>query len=316
MSDFISLWPGRASAYGTHVDMLLGGFTLLIVLLSAPVFILMIVFAVRYRRGRPADRKHPINQKVGLEISWALIPFVLILGFYVWSTDMFFGLHHPPDNALEIDVVAKQWMWKFQHPGGQREIDELHVPVGEPVKLTMASQDVIHSLFIPALRIKQDVVPGRYTSLWFTADLPDEYRLLCAEFCGTDHSVMGGRFIVMSQADYAAWLEHSDVDQNLAAQGEALFRTHGCSGCHGPSATVHAPPLENLYGTPVPLADGSVVTADEQYIRDSILLPQSQIAAGYPRIMPTFQNILSEDEVLKLVAYIKSRGAARWSDRQ
>lgn len=316
MNDFISLWPGRASAYGTHVDLLLGGFSLLIVLLSAPVFILMIVFAVRYRRGRPADRKHPVNQKVGLEISWALIPFLLILGFYVWSTNMFFDLHHPPDNALEIDVVAKQWMWKFQHPGGQREIDELHVPAGEPVKLTMASQDVIHSLYIPALRIKQDVVPGRYTSLWFTADLPGEYKLFCAEFCGTDHSVMGGRFIVMSQADYATWLEHSDVDQDLAAQGEVLFRTHGCSGCHGPSATVHAPPLENLYGTPVPLDDGSVVTADEQYIRDSILLPQSQIAAGYPRIMPTFQNILSEDEVLKLVAYIKSRGATRWSDRQ
>jgi cytochrome c oxidase subunit 2 len=316
MSDFISLWPGRASAYGTHVDLLLGGFSVLIVLLSAPVFILMIVFAVRYRRGRPANRTHPVNQKVGLEISWALIPFLLILGFYVWSTSMFFELHHPPDHALEIDVVAKQWMWKFQHPGGQREIDELHVPAGEPVKLTMASQDVIHSLYIPALRIKQDVVPGRYTSLWFTADLPGEYRLLCAEFCGTDHSVMGGRFIVMSQADYATWLEHSDDDQDLAAQGEVLFRTHGCSGCHGPSATVHAPPLENLYGTPVPLDDGSVVTADEQYIRDSILLPQSQIAAGYPRIMPTFQNILSEDEVLKLVAYIKSRGATRWSDRQ
>ncbi|WP_027133221.1 cytochrome c oxidase subunit II [Geminicoccus roseus] len=315
MSDFLALWPGRASAYGTQIDMLLGSFTVLVVLLSAPVFVLMVVFAVRYRRGRPADRKHPVNQKVGLEISWALVPFVLILGFYVWATDLFFELHHPPADALEIDVVAKQWMWKFQHPGGQGEIDELHVPAGQPVRLTMTSQDAIHSLFIPALRIKQDVLPGRYTSLWFEADQPGAYRMVCAEFCGTDHSVMGGRFVVLSPSDYAAWLEQGDVDLSLAAKGEILFRTRGCSGCHGPAATVHAPPLEDLYGQPVPLADGTVVIADEQYIRDSILLPQKQIAAGYPRIMPTFENVLGEDEVLQLVAYIKSRGATRWSDR-
>ena len=165
---------------------------MLIVLLSAPVFILIVVFAVKYRRGRPANRKHPVNSRVGLEISWAVIPFVLILFFYVWATWLFFDLHHPPADALDIDVVAKQWMWKFQHPGGQREINELHVPAGEPVKLAMASQDVIHSLFIPALRIKQDLVPGRYTTLWFNADAPGDYWLTCAEFCGTDHSVMGG----------------------------------------------------------------------------------------------------------------------------
>ena len=316
MNHFINLWPGEASAYSFDIDLLIGAFTVLIVLLSAPVFILITVFAVKYRRGRPADRTHPVNNRVGLEISWALIPFVLILVFYFFATSMFFNLHHPPANAMEIDVVAKQWMWKFQHPEGQREIDELHVPVNEPIKVNMTSQDVIHSLYIPALRIKQDVLPGRYTSMWFTADQPGTYRLHCAEFCGTDHSTMGGQFIVMSQADYAAWLEKSGVDVSLAAQGEVLFRTHGCSGCHGPSSTVHAPSLENLYGNPVPLEDGSIVTADEQYIRDSILLPQSQIAAGYPHIMPTFQNVLSEDEVLKLVAYIKSRTATRWTGRQ
>ena len=316
MNGVFSLWPSQASAHSVQIDTLLGSFSVLIVLLSAPVFILIVVFAVRYRRGRTADRKHPVNQKVGLEISWALIPFLLVLGFYVWATSLYVDLYRPPPDALEIDVVGKQWMWKFQHPGGQREIDELHVPVGEPVKLTMASQDVIHSLYIPALRIKQDVVPGRYTTIWFTADRPGEYRLHCAEFCGTDHSTMGGKFVAMEPADYATWLERADVDVSLAAQGEILFRTHGCSGCHGPASTVHAPPLENLYGKPVPLQDGSIVTADEQYIRDSILLPQSQIAAGYPPIMPTFQNVLSEEEVLKLVAYIKSRGVTRWSDRQ
>jgi cytochrome c oxidase subunit 2 len=302
----IDLWPANASAYADQVDLLLTAFTVLIVALSAPVFILMAVFALKYRRGRPADRRHPIDNSVGVETSWALIPFVLLLGFYVWATWLFVDLHRNPADALQIDVVAKQWMWKFQHPGGQREINTLHVPTGEPVVLTMASEDVIHSLYIPALRIKQDVVPGRYTTLHFTADRPGSWRLECAEFCGTDHSVMGGTFIAMTPEDYADWLSTASTDATLAAAGAEIFRARGCSGCHGPSSTVHAPPLAGLYGGPVPLADGSVVTADDQYIRDSILLPQKQIAAGYPAIMPTFANQLSEEDVLKLVAYVKS----------
>ncbi|WEX10570.1 cytochrome c oxidase subunit II [Chelativorans sp. AA-79] len=311
MNGFLRLWPAEASAHSGNVDLLVMGISALSLLLSAPVFVLLVVFAVKYRRGKDADRRHPVDRNVWLETSWAAIPFVLLLVFYTWSTWSFFDLQRPPAGALEIDVVAKQWMWKFQHPGGQREINELHVPVGQPVRLTMASQDVIHSLYIPALRLKQDVVPGRYTHMWFTADKPGIYRLTCAEYCGTDHSVMGGRFVVMDARDYERWLEESDVDQPLAEAGAAIFRSRGCSGCHGPAATVHAPPLEGLYGGPVPLEGGEIVTADEQYIRDSILLPQSQIAAGYPRIMPTFQNVLSEDEVLKLVAYIKSLASAR-----
>jgi cytochrome c oxidase subunit 2 len=219
---------------------------------------------------------------------------------------MYFGLHRPPANALEIQVVAKQWMWKFQHPGGQREINELHVPVGRPVLLTMASQDVIHSLYIPALRLKQDVVPGRYTTMWFTADSIGTYALRCAQFCGTDHSTMGGHFVALAPSDYVRWLEQSGNDDSLAAQGARLFRSRGCSGCHGPSSTVKAPRLEGLFGREVPLADGSIVSADSQYIRDSILLPHAKVAAGYPDIMPTFQNVLGEEDVLKLVAYIKS----------
>jgi cytochrome c oxidase subunit 2 len=306
MSDFIALWPGQASAYGAEVDTLIAGFTVLIVLLSAPVFVLIVVFAFKYRRGKPADRSHPVNRNVWLETSWAVVPFLLTLVFYVWAARLFFDIHHPPDGALEIAVVAKQWMWKFQHPGGQREIDELHLPAGEPVRLRMASQDVIHSLFVPALRLKQDVVPGRYTTMWFRADRPGTYRIACAEFCGTDHSTMGGSLVVLTPSDYAQWLERSDVDPTPVAEGRALFRSRGCSGCHGPAATVHAPSLAGLYGRPVPLQDGSVVTADAQYIRDSILLPQSQIAAGYPPIMPTFRNLLDEEEVLALVAYIQS----------
>jgi cytochrome c oxidase subunit 2 len=304
----LPFWPAQASAYGSDVDRLVLALSVLIILLSAPVFILMTAFAVKYRRGRTANRKHPVNQRVGFEISWAVVPFLLLLVFYVWSTRLYFDIHEPPAGALEVQVVAKQWMWKFQHVGGQREINELHVPINRPVKLTMASQDVIHSLFIPALRLKQDVVPGRYTSLWFTADKAGTYPIRCSQFCGTDHSLMGGSLYVLSAKDYARWLDKAGVDESLAAQGADLFRSRGCSGCHGPSSTVHAPHLEGLFGKEVPLQDGRVVVADEQYVRDSILLPHSQVAAGYPDIMPTFQNVLSEADVLKLVAYIKSLG--------
>lgn len=299
-------WVSQASAHAASVDWLTASFLLMATLLAAPVFILMAVFAVKFRRGRSANRTHSATGNTWLEVSWAVIPFLLTLVFFVWATKLYVDLQFPPTSALEIDVVAKQWMWKFQHPGGQREIDELHVPAGQPVKLVMASEDVIHSLYIPALRLKQDVVPGRYTALWFNAEKPGSYRLTCAEFCGTNHSAMGGRFVVMSPAEYARWLDAFGTDRTLAAAGAALFRERGCSGCHGAGSTVRAPSLAGLYGSPVPLDGGSVVIADDQFIRDSILLPQSQIAAGYPRIMPTFQNVLTEEDVLKLVAYIKS----------
>ena len=311
----LPFWPHQASAYSVEIDRLALAFTVLIVLLSAPVFFLMIAFAVKYRRGRTADRRHPVNSRIGFEISWAVIPFVAMLVFYVWSTRLYFQQHHPPSNALEVQVVAKQWMWKFQHPGGQREINELHVPIGRPILLTLASQDVIHDLYVPALRLKQDVVPGRYTSLWFNADTVGSYRLQCSQFCGADHAVMGGYLHLLSPSDYARWLEQAGTDMTLAAQGAALFRTRGCSGCHGAAATVKAPSLAGLFGHEVPLSDGSVVTADAQYIRDSILMPHAQVAAGYPDIMPTFQNVLREDDVLKLVAYIKSLAAEPRSKR-
>ena len=309
MSHF-PLWPAQASGYAAEVDHLTIAIFVLVVLLSAPVFVLILAFAVKYRRGRAANRAHRVDHNMALELSWAIVPFLLLLIFYVWATRLYFDIHRAPPGALEVQVVAKQWMWKFQHPGGQREINELHIPVDKPIRLTMASQDVIHSLFIPALRLKQDVVPGRYTSLWFTADKEGTYPLRCSQFCGADHSLMGGHVHVLSDAAYARWLEQAGVDRSLAAQGAALFRSRGCSGCHGPSSTVKAPSLNGLFGKEVPLENGQTVVADEQYIRDSILLPQKQIAAGYPKIMPTFQNILSEEEVQKLVAYIQSLGTA------
>jgi cytochrome c oxidase subunit 2 len=206
-------------------------------------------------------------------------------------------------------------MWKAQHPGGQREINELHVPTGQDVRLVMASQDVIHSFFIPALRIKQDVVPGRYETMWFRADRPGRYHLFCAEYCGTDHAHMGGWVTVLNPREYASWLRQQGGQETLAEQGKQLFRTYGCGGCHGAGGSVRAPPLEGVFGSPVPLSDGSIVIADEKYIRDSIFDPKAQIAAGYQPIMPTFAGQVSEDDLAKLIAYIESIGPERQAGR-
>jgi cytochrome c oxidase subunit 2 len=311
----MNLWPVAASHHAREVDLLIGSFGTLVALLSAPVFILMALYMIRYRKGRRADRSQPESGSIWLETSWTLIPFVLVLGFYVWATAMFFAQASPPKDALTIDVVAKQWMWKFQHAGGAREINELHVPVGRAIRLTMTSQDAIHSLYLPALRIKQDVLPGRYTQEWFIADRTGTFALRCAEYCGTDHSLMTGRLIVQSAADFARWQARAGADRSLAERGRLLFHRLGCSGCHGGDALgspgpVRAPPLAGLYGRPVPLADGTIVRADDQYVHDSIMLPNKQVAAGYEPRMPPFGNVLDEEQVIQLEAFIRSLGSA------
>ena len=219
---------------------------------------------------------------------------------------VFFHIETPPANALEVDVVGKQWMWKLQHAEGNREINELHVPLNRAVKLTMTSQDVIHDFFIPVFRIKQDVVPGRYTTEWFIPTKVGRFHIFCAQFCGTDHARMIGWVDVMQPADYDKWLVTTGAGQTMAAMGEALFNRVGCSGCHGAGSKIHAPRLEGLYGRPVPLDGGQVIPADDKYIRDSILLPASQITAGYPNLMPSFTGRLTEEEVMQLIAYIQS----------
>jgi cytochrome c oxidase subunit 2 len=307
----VDLWPIAASQHARQIDLLIATFGALVWVLALPVFVLSLAFMVRYRRGRAINRRHAPDRNVWVETSWAVIPFLLVMGFYVWSTTLYFELQTPPANALPIDVVAKQWMWKAQHPSGAAEIDALHVPLGRPVKLTMTSQDVIHSFYLPAMRIKKDVLPGRYTFLWFTPDRVGSYRLMCAEFCGADHSAMIGRLTVMEPGDYAAWVKQAATSGTLAAQGEALFRRVGCSACHSAQSAVRAPPLEGLYGVPVPLADGSVVTADEQYLHDSIALPNRAIVAGYDPIMPTYENVLDEAQIGQLVAYLKANDGGR-----
>jgi cytochrome c oxidase subunit 2 len=306
----VAFWPASASAFARQVDILIWSFTGLIVLLLIPIVVCLVWFTIRYRAGSGADRSNPPTHGLRLELTWTGVPFVATLLFFAWAAKLYSGQWAPPPDALEINVVAKQWMFKAEHPGGQGEIDELHVPAGRPVRLVMTSQDVIHSLYLPALRLKQDILPDRYTTIWFEADEPGEYALRCAEYCGSEHSAMGGRFVVMRPADYATWLATFSVDRTLAEGGERLFRRLGCSGCHGASAVVRAPWLEGVYGSPQPLADGTVVVADQQYIRDSILQPKRQIVAGYRPIMPSFGGQVSEADLLRLVAYIKSLATA------
>jgi cytochrome c oxidase subunit 2 len=308
MNTTLPFWPVEASVHAAKVDGLFLAFLVLVLALSLPVFVLMAIYVVKYRRGSPADRSDKSNQNVLIETSWTVIPFLLTLGFFVYAAVLYLNLGRPPADSLVIDVVAKQWMWKFEHPGGQREIDDLHVPVARDVELTMTSQDVIHSFFVPALRIKQDVLPGRYTSLWFNADRPGTYDLRCSQFCGMDHAEMIGHVVVLSPPAYAAWLTQAGTSGALADQGKALFQSLGCAGCHEGQSTTRAPSLQGIYGRPTPLQDGRVVTADDQYLRDSILDPNRDVAAGFQPVMPTFKGQVSEDELLKLVAYIKSLG--------
>jgi cytochrome c oxidase subunit 2 len=308
--NWIPFWGPGVSSYGGDIDLLFAGLVMMSLAVMALLFILLLSFSIRYRSGSSADRGHRIKKSWHWEVSWTAVTLVGFLALFVCGASLYLNVYGAAPDALPIYIIGKQWMWKAQHPGGQREINELHVPVHRSVRLIMASQDVIHSFFVPAFRVKHDVVPGRYQELWFEAEKVGVFQLLCAEFCGTDHSRMVGRIVVLDSADYEAWLARQDVSGTLASEGAALFRQLGCSGCHfgegGVPGTVRAPLLDHLYGKPVPLSDGSIVIADERYIRDSILNPKSQVVAGYAPLMPSFAGRVSEDELIRLVAYIKS----------
>ncbi|HEY4263752.1 MAG TPA: cytochrome c oxidase subunit II [Micropepsaceae bacterium] len=302
--------PGD-SQYSNDVDLLFVGLLTASVLMLVLLFGLMLIFIVRFRENSGVKRPHPAEKSWRWEIAWTSATALIFVIMFAWGASLYVRIYRPPDDALTINVVAKQWMWKAEHPGGQMEINALHVPVGRAIRLIMASQDVIHSFFVPAFRLKHDVVPGRFQSLWFTALRPGTFQLFCAEYCGTDHSRMTGSIVVLRPAEYQDWLRDQVGGDTLAAEGASLFRSLGCSGCHAPGSTVHAPRLEGVYGNPVPLSDGTIVPADDRYIRDSILQPRSQIAAGYEPIMPVFAGQISEDELLRLVAYIKSLANAK-----
>jgi cytochrome c oxidase subunit 2 len=304
---WIPFWEPGNSLHAGDVDLLFAGLVIVSLFVLGLLFSLLLMFAIRYRAGnKNADRDHRIKKSWRWETSWTAATLVAFLFLFAWGAHLYLTIYDVRDDAIPIYVVAKQWMWKVQHPGGQREINELHIPVGHPIRLIMASQDVIHSFFMPAFRIKHDVVPGRYQSLSFEAERTGTYHLFCAEYCGTDHSRMTGRIVVLNDADYQSWLAHQDVTGTLAAEGATVFRRLGCSGCHAAASVVRAPPLEGLYGRPVTLQNGAVVTADDKYIRDSILQPRAQITAGYGPQMPSYAGKASEDDLLRLVAYIRS----------
>ncbi len=276
------------------------------------ICVLIVSFAARYRQRRDVDRTNPPTGGKLMEVLWIGVPLVLGLVMFVWGANLFFQIYDAPGDALEVAVVGKQWMWYLQHPEGRSEINELHVPLGQPIKLNMTSQDVIHSFYVPAFRVKQDVLPGRYTSLWFEPTRLGRYHLYCAEYCGTNHSTMGGWVTVMEPVDFERWLTEGGVGPSMAEAGERLFVQHHCAGCHRGSQTVRAPKLEGVFGKPVPIQDGKDVrfeTADTAYIRDSILRPKSKIVAGYEPLMPSYQDQISEPDLLRIIAYIKSIGA-------
>lgn len=299
-------FPPAASTTATRVDHIYFVLLALSAFVLAIVFLPMIFFLFKYRRTKRADRRPLTISTNKVEVTWTLIPTFIALSFFAWGAEVYFYQEVPPGNTMDLNVIGKQWMWKIEHQEGNREINQLHVPVNRAIKLTLASEDVIHSFFVPAFRIKQDVVPGRFTTEWFTPTRTGAYRFYCSEYCGADHSKMQGMVYVMTPAEYQGWLARAAPRDTLAQAGEKLFRELGCSGCHVNSSAVHAPPLEGLYGRLVPLNDGTFVRVDDKYIRDSILLPNSQIVAGYQPVMPSFEGHISEEELLKLIAYIKS----------
>jgi cytochrome c oxidase subunit 2 len=298
--------PDRASTLAPQVDNVfwtLVGFTALLV---AGLVVANLYFLIRYRRGSNAPRPPLKINGSYLEATWISATTIGFLGFFFWGAHVYLLEERPPANALEIHVTARQWMWDIRHENGRREFNEVHVPMGEAVRLVMTSEDVIHSFFVPAFRVKQDVVPGKQVSTWFKATKTGTFHLFCAEYCGTVHSGMVGDIVVMPPQDYVAWLAQGNTMENLAQRGRRLFTRYNCSGCHDQPAAVHAPPLTEVYGSIVPLSDGRKVRADELYLRDSILRPEKDIVAGYQPLMPTFQNVIPESDLLDLISYLKS----------
>lgn len=299
--------PVQASTGAGQVDALYFYLVVVSGIMTIAIFACVLFFAVRYRRRDPDEIPRPNHGSTALEITWSVIPFLFMLVMFAWGTKLYFENYTPPNDALDIYVVGKQWMWKVQHPEGQREIDELHVPTGHPVRVILASEDVIHSFYIPAFRLKHDVVPGAYYTYWFQPTEPGRYHIFCAEYCGTNHSRMIGWVTVMDPAAYQDWLAANATAESMLDQGRKLYSQYGCAGCHEMHSAGPAPSLHNLFGHPVVLANGSTVTADENFIRKSILNPGSNPVKGYaPNVMPVYEGQINEEDLLDLLVYIKS----------
>lgn len=300
------LFPEAASTIATRVDALYFFLLGVAAFFSLLIAGLIIYFAIKYRRRSPREIGQRLATHYALEITWTVVPFIITMVLFVWASRVYVDMVHPPNETLNVYAVGKQWMWKFQHLDGQREINELHLPVGRDVKVIATSEDVIHDFFVPAFRVKADVLPGRYVTIWFHPTKAGRYRLFCAEYCGTKHSGMIGEVVVMDPPEYQAWLSGGATQQTLSEAGQQLFSDLACNTCHRPDLKGRGPVLEGLFGSMVTLQSGEKITADEAYIRESILNPAAKITAGYQPIMPTFQGQVSEEQLLALVEYVKS----------
>jgi cytochrome c oxidase subunit 2 len=305
MSSF-PLFPPSASTVSTEMDLLYLFIVSVCTFFAVLVTVLIVVFTLKFKRREPDAVGANIHGSIILELTWTLIPLVLAMAMFAWGADLFFRLSRPPRDAMEITVVGKQWMWKIQHPDGTREINELHVPVGRPVRITLGSEDVIHNFSLPAFRVKMDAVPGKLTTLWFEATKVGTYHLFCAEYCGTNHSGMVGQVTVMTPEDYEAWLGGGRTSGTPVENGERLFADLACITCHKADSTGRGPSLVGVFGSTVELADGRTVIADENYLRESIMNSQAKVVRGYQGIMPPWQGMVSEENLLQLIAYIKS----------
>jgi cytochrome c oxidase subunit 2 len=301
----IPLFPEQASTIAPQVDNLYFFITAVTSFFALLVAIAVTVFAIKYRDRTGEKVGEPIHGSIPLEIGWSIIPFLISMVIFAWATVVFFQIVRAPDQTLEIYSTGKRWMWRFQHIDGQSESNELHVPLGRPVKVTFTSEDVLHSLYFPAFRVKADAIPGRYSSVWFTPTKTGEFHLFCAEYCGTKHSGMIGKVVVMEPNDYQAWLSGGG-GLTMAARGEQLFQQLGCVSCHLPDGMGRGPSLGGKFGEQQLLSNGSTVTVDDAYVRESILTPQMKLAAGYQPLMPTFQGLVNEEGVMSLIEYIKS----------
>ncbi|HQZ37415.1 MAG TPA: cytochrome c oxidase subunit II [Vicinamibacterales bacterium] len=303
----IPLFPEQASTFAQDIDALY----LFIVAVSAffalGVSVAVVVFGIIYRRRHEGEIGARIEGNLPLELIWSIIPTMIAMVMFGWGASAFYHVRTPPKEAMSVYAVGKQWMWKFQHPEGQREINELHVPVGRAVKVIITSEDVIHSLFFPAFRTKIDAIPGRYTQLWFEGSKVGRYHIFCAEYCGTNHSAMIGWVTVMEPADYQAWLSGGGIEGTLVERGERLFQDLACGSCHLDTGRGRGPSLKDIVGTQVALANGSTALVDEGYLRESIINSQAKIVEGFQPLMPAFQGLISEDNLVALVEYVKSQ---------
>jgi cytochrome c oxidase subunit II len=300
------LFPEQASVQAGQVDAIYFFMVAVTAFCSLLIAGLIVFFCVKFRRREDDEVGAAIHGSLALELLWTIIPFIIAMGMFGWGAKVFFDLTRTPAGAMEIFVVGKQWMWKVQHMSGQREINELHVPVGRPVKLIMGSEDVIHSYFIPAFRVKADVIPGRFNTLWFEASKPGVYHLFCAEYCGTKHSGMIGSVVALEPHEFEDWLSGGTSSDAPAVAGEKLFQSLACNTCHLPNGQGKGPALTNVFGHQVELQGGGKVTVDDAYIRESIVNPQAKVVAGFAPVMPTFQGLVTEEQLLQLIAYVKS----------